>query len=100
MIFKKRRTAAFFEIYFAVSPNVLGSAPQKNVLCFPDLRAPDFSSKRMRTFFCGARERSERRGGSIIVRMFVEVGSDFNQKVPHFIQIPILGGGFEPVKFI
>ena len=36
-----------------------------------------------RTFFCGARERSERqRGGSVLVRMFVKVGSDFNQKVP------------------
>ena len=40
-------------------------------------------SEKRRIFFCGARERSERRrGGSFLVRMFVKVGSDFNQKVP------------------
>ena len=30
---------------------------------------------------------------SVLVRMFVKVGSDFNQKAPHFIQVPIFGGG-------
>ncbi|OHA26764.1 MAG: hypothetical protein A3C06_01305 [Candidatus Taylorbacteria bacterium RIFCSPHIGHO2_02_FULL_46_13] len=27
------------------------------------------------------------------VRIFVKKSSDFNQKVPHFIQIPFWGGG-------
>ncbi|MEK7193565.1 MAG: hypothetical protein AAB652_02130 [Patescibacteria group bacterium] len=39
--------------------------------------------RKARTFFFGVAERSERRrGGSFLVRMFVKVGSDFNQKVP------------------
>jgi len=63
---------------------VEGRDPQKNVLILLEEknRARAKSEKR-RTFFCGARERSERRrGGSFLVRMFVKVGSDFNQKVP------------------
>lgn len=75
-------------------PNVLVRDPQKNILILLEEKLGARKSEMRRTFFCGVRERSERRrGGSVLVRMFVKVGSDFNQKVPHFIQIQVLGGG-------
>ena len=76
-------------------PNALGRGQQKNVpILLEEKIGRAQSQKQRRTFFCGAREQSERRrGGSALVRMFVKVGSDFNQKVPQFIQIQVLGGG-------
>ena len=61
-----------------------GRDPQKNALILLEEKIGRVQNQKLRRiFFCGARERSERRrGGSFLVRMFVKMGSDFNQKVP------------------
>ena len=71
---------------------VEGRNPRKNVLILLEEKTGARKSEKRRIFFYGARERSERRrGGSALVRMFVKVGSDFNQKVP-----PLVILGFDP----